>query len=94
MTTQNGIGASVLRAIKGSVLEVRWTPELVVTIDNESVPGVDSVEVTPSYGAVPSQILFSFRLKSAPRSAVVTRAATSFAATANNDGFTAALTAL
>ena len=94
MTTQNGIGASVLRATVGTAVVVRWNPELSVTIDGEPVVGVDSVEVSPGYGTIPDIITFNFRGKPAQRATVIGRSASAFAATPDNDGFTATLAAL
>lgn len=96
MSTPNGIGVAIARAVKGTSFEVRWSPELVVTIDGAHTTGVTSVEFHPAGEASASMdlIVLVFQSPGTPRTAQVTRGISSTAVNASGDGITGTLTAL
>ncbi|MFA6132428.1 MAG: hypothetical protein WC869_00275 [Phycisphaerae bacterium] len=94
--TPNGIGSSIARLIKGTAVEVRWSPKLQITVDGMVLQNAMTVEYHPSGENGNSSdllvVLFQGSLES-PRAAQVTRTISSVVANSTGDGITATLTA-
>ena len=95
MSTPNGVGASVLRAILATTVTVKWNPDLSVAFGADAAQGVSSVDVEPAGagGNTLPIIVFTFQGASGtlPRTSSVRRTANTFASTSDNTGFTANL---
>lgn len=99
MTLQNGLGPAVLLAVTGSAIEVKWAPELQVSIDGQRLSSVSAVGVKTrdeNGGSDATTIILTFLggSGSATRTATISRKAAAFAANPTGDGFTATLQAL
>lgn len=95
---QNGTGAAVMRVATGASAEVRWSPELSVTIDGEVIPKglIANVELHTKGDPIETKALLVFTFMGNPaqmRTALVTRACSSITKATSSDGFVAALDA-
>jgi len=93
----NGIGASIARAIKGTAVEVRWAPQLTVTVDGTVLQGVQAADFhqTGENGNTGDVLVLVFQgSPTSPRSSQVGRRISGTAINASGDGITATLAAV